>query len=426
MSSRSRGQSPYAPVLRHPVLRPLLPAMALSAVGDGMSYVAVSWLALQLAPADSAAIWVGICSAAAVLPGVAVALARPGAFGAASAFTVARGNALLHAVALAAIPLASWAGALNVRALAVLIGLSAPLAVWGAAARSTIIATMLSDPHRVAGNATVSTLAQIGVLAGPPLAGLLIAVTGAVSVLAVDAATFAILALAYTQAARRKPVPTEATPRAPQRETTPTATGPTWRVLRQPAVAAAIALTAAFYAIFGPVEVALPVHIAHDLHGAPGALAAFVTVSGIGALLGGFAGGYLSRWPPATLIPPIIIGWGACLLPLGLGAPLEVAIAAFGCGSFLYGPYPAMINTLVQRATPPHLLPRTLSTQATVIQLAVPFGTLAGAPLVATIGAQAAIAASAIATLTLGTGAALTLLRTSEACRRSPARDRGH
>jgi DHA3 family macrolide efflux protein-like MFS transporter len=390
LSSRSPWRSPYPPVLRHPVLRPLLPAMALSAVGDGMSYLAVSWLAMQLAPAGSAAIWVGICSAAAVLPGVAVALARPGAFGAASAFAVARGNALLHAVALAAVPLASWAGVLDVRVLAVLIGLSAPLAVWGAAARSTIIATTLPDPHRVAGNATVSALAQVGILAGPPLAGLLIAATGAVSVLAVDAVTFAVLALAYARAARRTPAPTEAARTTPQRDTAPTTTDPAWWVLRQPAVAAAIALTAAFYAIFGPVEVALPVHIAHDLHGAPGTLAAFVTVSGIGALLGGFAGGYLSRWPPAKLIPPIVIGWGACLLPLGLGAPMEVAIAAFGCGSFLYGPYPTMINTIVQRATPPHLLPRALSTQAAVVQLAVPLGAVAGAPLVATIGTQAA------------------------------------
>lgn len=189
MSPRSGGLSPYTPALRHPVLRPLLPAMALSAVGDGMSYVAVSWLAVQLAPAGSTAIWVGVCSAAAVLPGVAVTLARPGAFGAASAFAVARGNALLHAVALGAIPLASWAGALDVRVLTVLIVLSAPLTVWGAAARSMIIATTLPDPHRVAGSATVSTLAQVGVLAGAPL----VATTGAQA--AVTASAVATLAL---------------------------------------------------------------------------------------------------------------------------------------------------------------------------------------------------------------------------------------
>jgi hypothetical protein len=37
-------------VLRRPVLRRVLPAMLLSAIGDGMSLVAVAWLAVRIAP----------------------------------------------------------------------------------------------------------------------------------------------------------------------------------------------------------------------------------------------------------------------------------------------------------------------------------------------------------------------------------------
>lgn len=43
--------SPYWPVLTHPRLRRVLPGLVISALGDGMSLVAISWLALQLAPA---------------------------------------------------------------------------------------------------------------------------------------------------------------------------------------------------------------------------------------------------------------------------------------------------------------------------------------------------------------------------------------
>jgi hypothetical protein len=39
-------------VLRQPRLRRVLPAMLVSAVGDGMSMVAVAWLAVQIAPPD--------------------------------------------------------------------------------------------------------------------------------------------------------------------------------------------------------------------------------------------------------------------------------------------------------------------------------------------------------------------------------------
>jgi len=45
--------SPYYPALVHPVFRRVLPGAAASALGDGMSAVAIAWLALKLAPADS-------------------------------------------------------------------------------------------------------------------------------------------------------------------------------------------------------------------------------------------------------------------------------------------------------------------------------------------------------------------------------------
>jgi hypothetical protein len=51
--------SPYYPALVHPVFRRILPGAAASALGDGMSAVAIAWLALKLAPADSRGLWVG-------------------------------------------------------------------------------------------------------------------------------------------------------------------------------------------------------------------------------------------------------------------------------------------------------------------------------------------------------------------------------
>lgn len=41
--------SPYYPALVHPVFRRVLPGAAASALGDGMSAVAIAWLALKLA-----------------------------------------------------------------------------------------------------------------------------------------------------------------------------------------------------------------------------------------------------------------------------------------------------------------------------------------------------------------------------------------
>jgi hypothetical protein len=45
-----------------------MPAMLLSAVGDGMSVVAVAWLALRIAPAGQAGMWTALAVAAYTLP----------------------------------------------------------------------------------------------------------------------------------------------------------------------------------------------------------------------------------------------------------------------------------------------------------------------------------------------------------------------
>ena len=46
LTERART-SPYYPAISHPVLRRILPATAASALGDGMSAVAIAWLALK-------------------------------------------------------------------------------------------------------------------------------------------------------------------------------------------------------------------------------------------------------------------------------------------------------------------------------------------------------------------------------------------
>src|SRR5438876_8083550 len=66
--------SPYYPALVHPVFRRILPGAAASALGDGMSAVAIAWLALKLAPAGSRGLWVGAAVAAYTLPGAVGAI----------------------------------------------------------------------------------------------------------------------------------------------------------------------------------------------------------------------------------------------------------------------------------------------------------------------------------------------------------------
>ncbi|MFB7253455.1 hypothetical protein [Streptomyces nojiriensis] len=61
--------SPYRPVLTHSTLRRLLPGFTVSSLGDGMAVVAVSWLAIEIAPAAERALWVALAATAYTLSG---------------------------------------------------------------------------------------------------------------------------------------------------------------------------------------------------------------------------------------------------------------------------------------------------------------------------------------------------------------------
>ena len=63
-----------SPVIASPVLRRLLPAFAVSAIGDGMSAVGVAWLAIRIAPPADRDLVVGVAVAAYTLPGAAGAV----------------------------------------------------------------------------------------------------------------------------------------------------------------------------------------------------------------------------------------------------------------------------------------------------------------------------------------------------------------
>ena len=400
-------RSPYWPVLRHPVLRRVLPGFAVSYLGDGMSAVAVSWLAIEIAPADRRGTWVAVAVAAYTLPGAlgAFLLARPlrGRGGA----QLAGWDATLRASALAAVPVAHALGVLSIGLYVGLLALSSLLHTWGSAGRFTLLAEVLPQRHHLAANAVVAGLAELGAIAGPALAGALSATHGAASVIALDAASFGVLAATYRRAVPaigRGSGPAEPTAARPGR-----ARG--WRAIRSDrTMSGLLALTFAFFVLYGPVQVALPLHVAQDLGGSATTLGAYWTAFGAGAVIGGLLAGHFGRWPLWPITIGVVLGWGAALLPLGLGADGGAALACMAFGGLVWGPYPAVSMALFQRSAPAGLLPQVLAARAAALLLAVPLGAVLGGPLVTAVGPRGALLCSAVATICLAALAAVALV----------------
>jgi MFS family permease len=393
-TTRSRFGA-FRRVLSQPVLRRVLPGVLVSALGDGMSMVAVAWLAVQIAPPGQRGVWTGLAVAAYALPATIGAAVLGRLVRGLASLRLMAVDASLRAVALGTICVLAVAGLLSPAGYVALLAASSLLHAWGSAGAYTLIAESLPDEDQIAGNALLSTFTQAAVVVGPALAGGLTTLVSPGWVIGLDAASFAMLAASCWSAPARTDVK---------------ATGPAigqatsgWRTIqRQPRLLGLLLVTCVFFFLYGPVEVALPIHIAQELDRSAGLLGLFWAVFGIGAVLGGLGAGLLRHRSLWGVVVGIIVGWGAALLPLGLSDAVAPGLIGFGLGGVIYGPFTAICTALFQRTSPAQVLSRVLATRNALTIPSTALGTLLGGPVVSAIGGRRTLLASALLTIALG------------------------
>ncbi|MGH3879778.1 MAG: MFS transporter [Actinophytocola sp.] len=397
----------YRPVLANRVFRRLILGFAVSYLGDGMSFVAVAWLAIELAPPETAALWVGGAVAAYTLPGVVGALVFGRVLRRVSAKRLLLVDNVVRGVFLGAVPLAWLAGLLTPPVYVVLLAASSLLHAWGNAGKYTLLAELLPAEQRLAANTLVSSLNFAATIAGPAIAGVLVTYVGSALVLGLDALTYVFLAVLVA----RTRLPDRVDHIGHVDPVDQAAARGGFALLRtHPELLGLLGLTWFFNFLYGPVEVALPLHVTDDLH-APGTLLGlYWTLFGVGAVLGGLAVGTLRRLPLWPVTVAIVIGWGLTLLPFGLGAPTVLTIASFTLGGAIYGPFVALSVTLMQTNSPPQYLAAMLAARSAALLTASPLGTALGGPLATALGPRATLGASGLVTVALGVVACLLLL----------------
>jgi hypothetical protein len=301
-------------------------------------------------------------------------------------------NAVLRAATLGLIGCLAIAGLLDPAGYVALLGVSSLLSAWGVAGKYTLIADLLPAEQRVAGNTVFGLADQVSLMIGPALAGVVTAAAGPALVLVLDAASWAVLAISY---ARIAPLAS-----SPVNDPGPALGG--WAVIRASRVLPGLlALSFVFYLLYGPLEVALPVHVASDLHGSAALLGTFWAVFGVGALIGELSAPFLRRWRVWPTMTGIVLGWGLALVPLGLRTPLWAALGAFFAGAVIWGPWMSLSMGVIQEASPPAALAQVIAARSSLLILASPLGTALGGPIVAALGARGTLLASAMTTIAL-------------------------
>jgi MFS family permease len=379
--------------LRVPNYRRFFVGQLVSISGNWMQTVAEIWVILTLTGSGLA---VGFVTALQFLP-----LLLVGAWGGLIADRVPKRRLLITTQALHVLP------PLALFALAATGGLS-PIAVYGAVfARGVVNA--VDYPTRqafvmeiVGANRVVNAVSLNSVLihaariAGPAIAGLLIATVGVEPCFALNAASFAVMiaALAGMDADALRPAAL-----APRRAGAVRAglgyvraTPQLWIPLGLMAIVGTLGFN--FQAI-------LPLLARFTFDGGASAYAALVTAMGIGALVGALANGARATVTPA-LLAGAAIGFGALAL-LAAGAPslgLEMLVLApLGAASVTLA---ASVNSALQLASEPQMRGRVMALYSVVFLGSTPIGAPLAGWLSESIDPRAALVMAGAAALVGG------------------------
>ncbi|MFG3253419.1 MFS transporter [Streptomyces sp. NPDC048172] len=363
---------PYRALFADRTFRRLMPVFALSDLGDGMTVVAVAWLAITLGPEGGQGALAGIAVASYVLPGALGALVLGRWMRRLPARRLLVTDSALRAVLLGTIPLAHLTGLLTPTVYVGLLAASSLLHAWGKAGKHALFAPLLPDDQRLAANSVLSTSLWSATIAGPALAGVLAGAVSPAWIIGMDAATFAVLAVrtGRTTLPRSPAPPVNGGTQGTQRGLS--------ILRRHPELFGLLLVTWVFNLTFGPVEVALPLFVSGDLDAGAGLLGAYWATFGAGAVIGALALGAARRLPLWPVMLGIIASHGVGMLPFALTHTALPSLIGFACAGLVYGPYSALSFTLIQDRAPADSLTTVLAARSAVLLTASPLGAALG------------------------------------------------
>ncbi|MFC5829650.1 MFS transporter [Nonomuraea insulae] len=360
---------------------------SISLVGDGMTFVALTWLVLAQPDGVQR---LGLLTVCATLPVFAGGLLSGPVLDRFDKRHVLAADSLVRGAAMASIPITSAVGAVPEALPYVVAAVYALFRMVPLAGFPAAIPDLVPEEERDAANALESLSFGLAGMIGPALGGLLIGGFGAEAVLAFDAVSYLVFAGAAL--AIRRPL-------TPRPWTGPEPAGSGWTVLRdRPLVATTLAFMA-FNIAMGMVQVIGPWLAKTQFPGGPQALGLLLAALAAGELAGAaLAGGAAVRRRPVRAIAVVQLIAATGFLAL-LAAPHTIAVAAgFLVVGLFSAPMTIWAQSLRMARIPAPLRGRGFAVLRTLMQATPPLGAALVTPLlVAGMFAPAVLTLTAIA-----------------------------
>ncbi len=327
------------------------------------------------------------------------------------------GSDIARAALLALIPLSWWAGMLSFELLVVIVMLSGVCTVLFDVSSQALVNSILPRPLLVVGNARIMSSYAVSEILGPTVAGLLLRVISAPVAFAINAATYALGAIALLGARGHEPAyhrereTTSRTSEDPQtlasrlRDILDETRSGIRFVFQTPTLRILTTGVALWNLGSNIARGMLLLYLVEEL-GIGAALAGVIlTLGGVGGLL-------TTIWPevftrrftfgPGILVA-VIVSIPGLVLIAAAGGPVWLEVTMIGAGYVVYelGSSFADINQFALRnaVTPDHFRGRVASAARVILRSTVPIGFLLGGLIADWFGLRAAIAVGVVGPL---------------------------
>src|SRR5215211_4592018 len=385
----------HSVLYRYPAFGRLWIGRLISLFGDALTLIALPWFVLQVTESGTAT--AGILLAL-QLPAILTSLVIGSLIDRFQPRAIITSDNGLRTIIIGLIPMLYWFGLLELWLLFLLTFLAGMLIPATEVGSRSVLPDLVEDKDLEAANMLWSFSLNLSLIIGPAVAGLLVASFGGPSVLLIDAATFAVMALVALT------IPNVERSRPPLKVPLAERLG-----LRQlwemKVVRYTTLLSLVFFFSYGPLEAAMPLYSDAILQTDARGYGLLWSALALGALIGTLSSTALSRrLRLGVALPLIALLWGASLLPMAFTNKLWLACVLLLLGGLMWGPYTPIETTFLQRNVPKEQLGRVFGARSTLLTGGSPLGLAVGGILLAFVPATSVIAFSALACILVGLG----------------------
>jgi len=349
-----------------------------SALGDGMSFVALVWLVIERGGTAADIGWLSAVYTAPVIVGGIAAGIILDRFD--KRRMIAADN-LIRGIAIASVPIADLLGVLTTTQLFVVAGIYGLLYMVSIAGLPSMIPALVGEADLNTANAMESITYGIAGLIGPALAGVIIVAVGASAVLAFDAGTYAVfvVCLLLMRSGGRIPVAAGVGHEA-RSPAVGAGIGPAIRfILGAPAIVAITVMYMCLNVSGGISIVLIPIYAKDVLLGGAQTFGLLLSALTGGELLGLLAIGAIRwRWPLGRSIAGAALITGLIRALMIVRPDLIFMILILAASGVAESSLTPWAQTIRMRLIPPHLRGRVFALLRTSMQSTRPIGSILG------------------------------------------------